>query len=325
MERRTFLGVIAGGLLAAPLAAKAQPAGKVYRIGWLEFGPTVGSDSSPPEFVRQLEELGWVRGQNLAIEIRGHQDQARLPALARELLHLGVDLIVANGTVAAQAAKSVTPTVPIVFLISADPIGSGLVMSLARPGGNVTGPSISSFEFAPKRLELFKAAIPRLKHIAVLGSLTGISAKAVREIEAVAPVGGVQVRRFMARGAEDFEDIFAAIRKERLDGLLVVNSPEFIAARARLAELALLARLPTMFEEWRFVEAGGLIAYGPSYPDIFRRAAIYVDKILKGAKAGDLPVEQPTKFELVINLKTAKALGLTIPPSLLQRADQVIE
>src|SRR5512144_444834 len=237
MNRRAFVGTVAGGVLAASLAADAQQPGKIYRIGWLEFGPTVGSASPSPEFDRQLEELGWVRGQNLVIEIRGHQDQARLPALARELLHLGVDLIVANGTVAAQAAKSVTQTAPIVFLISADPIGSGLVMSLARPGGNVTGPAISSFEFAPKRLELFKAAIPRLKHIAVLGSLTGISAKMVREIEVAAPAAGVQVRRFMAHGAEDFEDVFAAIRKARLDGLLVVNSPEFIAARARLAEL----------------------------------------------------------------------------------------
>jgi len=259
------------------------------------------------------------------IEIRGHQDQARLPALARELAQLGVDLIVANGTVAAQAAKSVTSTAPIVFLTSADPTGAGLVASLARPGGNVTGPSSASPEFAPKRLELFKAAVPRMNHIAVLGDPTGISATVVREIETAAPAAGVQVRRFTARGPEDLDAVFAAIRKERLDGLLVVGSPQFIAARARLVELALRARLPTMFEEWRFVETGGLMAYGPSYPEVFRRAAIYVDKILKGAKPADLPVEQPTKFELVINAKTAKTLGLTIPPSLLLRADRVIE
>jgi putative tryptophan/tyrosine transport system substrate-binding protein len=324
MDRRAFVGAVALGLLAAPLAAEAQPAGKVWRVGWLAFGPTVGPDLAP-EFVRQLEELGYVRGQNLVIEIRGHHDQARLPALASELIQLGVDVIVANGTVAAQAAKSVAPTAPIVFLVSADPIGAGLVASLARPGGNVTGPSASSPEFAAKRLELFKAAVPRLNHIGVLGNPTGISARMAREIEAAAPVAGVQVRRFMARGEEDLEAVFAMIRKERLDGLLIVNSPEFIAARARLTELALRARLPTMFEEWRFVETGGLMAYGPSYPEVFRRAAVYVDKILKGAKPANLPVEQPTKYELVINLKTAKALGLTIPQSLLLRADQVIE
>jgi putative ABC transport system substrate-binding protein len=321
MDRRKFIGTVAGGLLAAPLAVEAQQPGKVWRIGWLAFGPT----EIPPEFVRQVEELGYVRGRNLAIEIRGHQDQARLPALARELVLLGVDLILANGSVAAQAAKSVTATTPIVFLVSADPIGSGLVASLARPGGNVTGPTVSSPEFAPKRLELFKSAVPRLKHIAVLGNPTGVSGKIASEIEAAGTVAGVHVRRFMARGAEDLEAAFAAIEKTRPDGLLVVNSPEFVVVRARLAELALRTRLPSMFEEWRFVEAGGLMAYGPSYPEVFRRAAIYVGKIFKGAKPGDLPIEQPTKFELVINLKTAKALGLTIPQSLLQRADQVIE
>ena len=326
MDRRTFLGTLAGGLVAAPLAAEAQQAGKVWRLGWLAFGPTgLGHDQTSPEFVRQFEELGYVRGRNLVLEIRGHPDQARLPALARELVLLGVDLIVANGTVAAQAAKSVTTTTPIVFLVSADPIGSGLVASLARPGGNVTGPTVSSPELAPKRLELFKAAVPRLKHIAVLSNPTGVSRQTASEIEAAGTVVGVDVRRFMARGAEDLEKAFAGIEKARPDGLVVVNSPEFIAVRARLVELALRTRLPSMFEEWRFVEAGGLMAYGPSYPEVFRRAAIYVDRIFKGAKPADLPVEQPTKFELVINLKTAKALGLTIPPSLLQRADQVIE
>ena len=323
MRRRTFLATVSGGLLTAPLAAAAQPTGKVARIGWLSFGPAAGSET-PAEFFGRLEELGYVRGRTLIVESRVHHDQAELPSLARELLQLGVDLIVANGTVAAQAAKSVTSTTPIVFLVSGDPIGAGLVTSLARPGGNATGPSTLSAEFAPKRIELFKAAIPRLNRIGVLGTGTGISAKGARDIEAAALVAGVKVRRLTA-SAEDLEGVFGVIRKESLDGLVVVNSPEFIAVRAQLAALTLRARLPSMFEEWRFVESGGLMAYGPSYPEIFRRAAVYVDKILKGAKPGDLPVEQPTKFDLVINLKTAKALGLTIPPSLLARADQVIE
>ena len=293
-------------LLVTPLAAEAQPAGKVPRIGWLAFGSAV-PEPIPSEFVRQLEELGYARERTLVIEVRGDQDHARLPALARELVQLGVDLIVANGTVAAQAAKSVTSTLPIVFLISADPIGAGLVANLARPGGNVTGPSVSSPEFAPKQIELFKMAVPRMKHIAVLASPTAVSGTMVRAIEAAAPAASVQVRPFLAQGPEDLEAAFAGIRKERLDGLLVVNSPAFIAARVRIVELALRGRLPTMFEEWRFVETGGLMAYGPSYPDVFRRAAIYVDKVLRGAKPADLPVELPTKFELVINSATREA------------------
>jgi putative ABC transport system substrate-binding protein len=320
-SRRIFLVTLAGGILGVPLAGAQQP-GKVYRIGWLAYGWIEGAERTSPEFVDELKK----HQQSFVFEFRGHRDEKRLPGLARELVQAGVDVIVANGTVAAQAARSVTQSVPIVFLISGDPIGSGLVTSLARPGGNVTGPSAMSSDFATKRLELFKQAIPNLSRVGVLSSYDNASSSASwNGIEAVAPQARLQLRRITARGAADFEGVFTIVSKEKIDGLLILNDPRLVAARNRIAELALRNRVPTMFEEWRFVEAGGLLAYGPSYPEIFRSAARYVDKILKGAKPADLPIEQPTKFELMINLKTARALGLTIPPSVLGRADQVIE
>ena len=323
MDRRAFITLVGGSIVAGPLVAKAQEAAKTYRIGWLAYGWTEGAERTSPEFVQELKK----HLQNFVFEFRGHRDAERMPGLARELVQLGVDVIVANGTVAAQAARSVTQSVPIVFLISGDPVGSGLVTSLARPGGNVTGPSAMSSDFATKRLELFKQAIPRLNRVGVLStSYDGAAALASwNGIEAAASQAGLQVQRITARGPADFESAFATVTKEKIDGLLIINDPRFVAARNRLAELALRNRVPTMFEEWRFVEAGGLIAYGPSYPEIFRSAARYVDRVLKGAKPADLPVEQPSKFELVVNLKTAKALGLAIPQTLLLRADQVIE
>ena len=322
MRRIRLAVILVLSLTLAPLAAEAQESGKTYRIGWLAYGWTEGAERTSPEFVQELKK----HLQNFAFEFRGHRDAERMPGLARELIQLGVDVIVANGTVAAQAARSVTQSVPIVFLISGDPVGSGLVTSLARPGANVTGPSAMSSDFATKRVELFKQAIPSLNRIGVLGTYDrAASVASWNGIEAAASQAGLQVRRITARGPADFEHAFAAVSKEKSDGLLILNDPRFVAARNRLAELALRHRVPTMFEEWRFVEAGGLIAYGPSYPEIFRSAARYVEKILRGAKPADLPVEQPTKFELVINLKTAKALGLTIPQSVLLRADQVID
>jgi len=322
MDRRAFIDLVSWSLLLVPLAAEAQQSEKTYRIGWLAYGWTEGAERVSPEFVQELKN----QLQNFVFEFRGHRDAERMPGLARELVQRGVDVIVANGTVAAQAARSVTQSVPIVFLISSDPVGNGLVTSLARPGGNVTGPSAMSADFATKRLELFKQAIPSLNRVGVLGTYDlATSLVSWKGIEAAASQAGLQVRRIIARGPADFETAFATVSKEKIDGLLINNDPRFVAARNRLAELALRHRMPTMFEEWRFVEVGGLIAYGPSYPEIFRSAARYVDKILKGAKPGDLPVEQPTKFELVINAKTAKALGLTIPSTVLGRADQVIE
>ena len=323
MDRRAFIALISSSILTVPRIAHGQDSGKTYRIGWLAYGWIEGAERTSPEFVQELKR----HLQNFVFEFRGHRDAARMPSLARELVQLGVDVIVANGTVAAQAASSVTQSMPIVFLISGDPVGSGLVKSLARPAGNVTGPSAMSSDFATKRLELFKQAISSLNRVGVLStSFDGAASLASwNGIEAAASQAGLQVQRITARGPADFESAFATVSKERIDGLLIINDPRFVAARNRLAELALRNRVPTMFEEWRFIEAGGLIAYGPSYPEIFRSAARYVDRILKGAKPADLPVEQPTKFELVINLKTARALGLTIPQSVLLRADQVIQ
>jgi putative ABC transport system substrate-binding protein len=278
-----------------------------------------------PEFFQELRSLGYVEGRTLFLEIRASPDLAQLPGLARELVESRLDLIVGSGTPEALALKSATRTIPIVFLVSADPVGSGLVQSLARPGGNVTGPSLMSLDFAAKRLGLFKDILPRLKQLAILHGVGPNVAKQVKELEAAARTAQVHASGFLARGPEDFDDVFTAMARKRVEGVLVVNSPIFVAARERLAALSLRARLPTMFEEWRHVDAGGLMAYGPSYPERFRRAARYVDQILRGSKPAELPVEQPTRLELIINLRTAKALGLTIPASLLQRADRVIE
>jgi len=250
--------VLALSLALSSIAAEAQQSERTYRIGWLAYGWTEGAERTSPEFVHELKK----HQQSFVFEFRGHQDEKRLPGLARELVQAGVDVIVANGTVAAQAARSVTQSVPIVFLISGDPVGSGLVTSLARPGGNVTGPSAMSSDFATKRLELFKQAIPNLNRIGVLSTYDTASGTASwNGIEAAAPQARLQLRRITARGAADFEGVFAMVSKEKIDGLLILNDPRLVAARNRLAELALRTRVPTMFEEWRFVEAGGLIAY----------------------------------------------------------------
>jgi putative ABC transport system substrate-binding protein len=240
--------VLSVSLVLATLAAEAQQSGKTYRIGWLAYGWTEGAEGTSPEFVDELKKYQL----SFVFEFRGHQDEKRLTGQARELVQAGVDVIVANGTVAAQAARSVTQSVPIVFLISGDPIGSGLVTSLARPGGNVTGPSAMSADFATKRLELFKQAIPSLNRIGVLGTYDTASGSASwKEIEAAAPQARLELRRITARGAADFEGAFAMVSKEKIDGLVVMNDPRLVAARNRLAELALRTRVPTMFEEWR--------------------------------------------------------------------------
>jgi putative tryptophan/tyrosine transport system substrate-binding protein len=321
MDRRTFLTMLPGGLLAAPLAAEAQPAGKVYRIGFLRAG-------EPPrhwieEFRQGLRELGYVEGQNLIIEFRiGTLDQ--LPQLAEELVRLKVDVIVASASSAGIAAKKATTTVPIVFTSLSHPVEIGLVKSLARPGGNITGLTVNVAAHAGKRLELLRELVPTLRHVAVLthpGHPTDPVQR--KEMEEAARALGLQLNPTAVRGPEDFEAAFKAVG--RADGLVHIDTPLFTTHRARLAELAAKSRLPAIWANRAVVEAGGLMSYGTYIPALFRRAATYVDKILKGARPADLPVEQPTKFELVINLKTAKALRLTIPPSLLLRADQVIE
>jgi len=326
MDRRTFLA-LAGGLLAAPLAAEAQQPPKTARIGFMSLssGPTPTMDISPG-----LRELGWIEGQNLAIEYRwaaSREDQ--LPALAVELVRLKVDVIVTSSTQAAQAAKRATTTIPIVATFVADPVGSGLVASLARPGGNITGLTTLATGLVAKRLELLKAVASGSTRVAVLWQPGAFGERTMRDMMEETQVAGrtlaLQLQFVEARRPDDFEQAFSAMREARAGGLLVFPSSILFEARRNIVAHAAKSRLPTVYPWREGASAGGLMSYSTNFPDMYRRAATYVDKILKGAKPAHLPIEQPTKFELVINLKTAKALGLTIPPSLLQRADQVIE
>jgi putative ABC transport system substrate-binding protein len=329
MERRTFLGVIAGGLLAAPLAVEAQPAGKMARVGLLsDESPSLSSELLSSEtFSRALHDLGWGEGQQVTFERRYSAGKNEiLPDLAAELVHLKVDVLVAIGTPAARAARYATETIPIVFARVGDPVGSWLVQSFARPGGNVTGVSIVTVDLGPKRLELLRAAIPGVAQVGVLWDPSfPPAAPELKEIESAARSLRVELRSVGVQRPEEFEGALLAMTSHHAAALIVVSGRIFTQHRQRLAELTTKARLPMMSYRREVAEAGGLMSYGPNYPDMDRRAATYVDKILRGAKPNDLPVEQPTKVEFVINLKTAKALGLTIPPSLLQRADQVIE
>ena len=328
MDRRAFIHTLTGGLLAAPLAAQAQPAGKVYRIGYLAGGTSTSAPHLLEAFRQGLRERGWVEGQNIVIDYRFAEGRLdRLPDLAAELVRLKVDIIVATPTPSAAAAKNATGTIPIVMIGAGDPVGQGLIASLARPGGNVTGLSYGvGQEIFGKQLALLKEAVPKVGRVAVLWNpAVPTLAPAIREVKVAARSLGVQLQLLEARGPHDFDGAFAAMVKERVQALLVLVDPMFSFHRTRLADLAAKSRLPAVYTNRLPVEAGGLMSYGPSFPDLWRGAATFVDKILKDAKPADLPVEEPTKFELVINLKTAKALGLTIPPSLLQRADQVIE
>jgi putative ABC transport system substrate-binding protein len=327
MERRTFLGVIAGGLLAAPPAAEAQQAAKIARIGYL--GRKANSHLLAA-FLQGLRDLGYVEGRNVVIEVRDAEGRnERLPALAAELVALKVDVIVAPSTPGAMAAKQATKTIPVVFTALSDPVTSGLVTSLARPGGNITGVSFLAPEQVGKRLERLKEAVPGVSRVAVLwqpGDVPETTAKnLLKEAEVAARALGVRVQFVEARGPADFGRAFSEMTKAHADALSVLTSAILFNEHRRLVDLSAKHRLPAVYPWREGADSGGLMSYGPNVADLYRRTAFYVDKILKGAKPGDLPVEQPTKFELVINLKTAKALGLTIPPSLLQRADQVIE
>ena len=325
MDRRAF---ITGATLGIVIAARsaAQQTGKVPRIGWLG-GPT--RESAEPfvqEFQRGLKDLGWVDGQNIVIEWRFAGGQAeRLPFLAAELVRLGVDLIVVPSTPTAVAAKNATNKIPLVTVGGADPVGLGLVASLARPGGNITGStSTVGPEIAGKQLRLLKEMVPKVSRIAILWNpTTQGTALAVRETK----IGGqgLELQLLEARSVDDFNGAFASMTTKRAGALLVLGDVLFLTHRTRLAELAARSRLPAMYVQREYVEAGGLMSYGPMLSELFRRAATYVDKILKGAKPADLPIERPTKFELVINRKTAKALSLTIPEPLLLRADEVIQ
>jgi putative ABC transport system substrate-binding protein len=323
--------VVAAFILAVSLAAEAQPTAKVYRIGYLAAGWSSGTAYLRPleAFRQRLRELGWVEGQNVLIEYRFAEGQLeRLPGLAEELVRLNVDVIAASPTPAALAAKNATRTIPIVGMSLTEPVAVGLVASLARPGGNVTGVAYGfGTDIFGKQLELLREVIPKVRRVAVLSNRGNSPAQPliIRGIEGAARSLGLQLQPLEANGPDAFDGAFAAMAKERAGALFVTGDPMFFLHRARLAELAVKNRLPSMSTQGQWVEAGGLMSYAPSFPDLYRRAATYVDKILKGARPADLPIEQPTKFELAINLKTAKALGLTIPQSLLLRADQVIE
>jgi putative ABC transport system substrate-binding protein len=315
-------------LLAASRVAEAQPPGKVYRIGLLDYSaPDSGRQAWWNVFRQRMRELGYVEGQNVTYEVRWAQgEDERLSKLAAELVALKVDLIVTGGTNAAIAAKRATSTIPIVTATGSDPVAIGLVSSLRRPGGNVTGMTTINSELAAKRLGFLKIVAPRASRIAILWEESSAGSRpAVQETEAAAKTAGLIIHSVPVRSPAEIEAGFATVVRGRAGALSIVGSPMFFSHRKRLAELAVKHRLPTVVGPREFVEAGGLIGYAADFPDLFRRAATFVDKILKGAKPGDLPVEQPTKFELVINLRTAKALGLTIPQSLLLRADEIIQ
>ncbi len=326
ISRRAFIGTVAGGLFTVLLAAEAQPAGKVYRVGILSPGPAEPSQSLDA-FRQSLRELGYVEGRNLVVEYRWAEGRLeRLPELAAELVRLKVDVIVTLGSLPTLAAKNASREVPIVFAAAADPVGSGLVASLARPGGNVTGLSSQSAELSAKRLGLMKEALPGVSSVAVLwNSANPAMVRTFGNARAAAATLGLTLQSLEVQGDPgEFERAFSAVSNQRPDAVLVVLDAFTILHRMRVVELANRYRLPTMAEGRVYVDAGALMSYGQNPSDRYRRAATFVDKILQGAKPADLPVEQPTKFELVINLKTAKALGLTIPPSLLLRADEVI-
>jgi putative ABC transport system substrate-binding protein len=328
ITRAVLISVLAIGLLAAPVCLGAQQAVKLPRIGWL--GLSSAANPNRDAFLQGLRDLGYVEGRNVVIEYRSDEGKPeRYPALAAELVALEVDVICAGNTPAALAAKRATGTLPIV-VIAGDPVMSGLVTSLARPGGNVTGlASRADPDIVGKWMELIRQAVPGVSRVAVLWepSVHGQQRDKdrLKQAEVAAQTLRVRLQLVEARGPEDFDRAFLEMTRARAGAVTVLLSNMFIAERRRLVDLAAKNRLPAVYQSKEFVDAGGLMAYGPSLVDMFRRAATYVDKILKGAKPADLPVEQPTKFELVINLKTAKALGLTIPPSFLLRADQVIE
>jgi putative ABC transport system substrate-binding protein len=324
IRRRECIGLL-GGAAAWPFAALAQRGEKVARIGYLRLGRTA-RDPRFAAFRAALSDLGYIEDRNIIIEVRRAEDRSDLPELAMSLIRLPVDVIVASDSQATRAASTATQTIPIVMRISGDPVATGFVPSLARPGGNVTGVTSESTDISGKRVEILKELVPRLRNLAMLWDPVNPGASdAVRETEAAARTLGLTLKAIAVHRADDLEKAFAEIARERIDALVALPVATITVNRERIVELAARARLPTMFQERTFAQAGGLSAYGPDFEQLFRRMAVYVDRILKGARPADLPVEQPTKFELVVNLKTARALGLDVPPTLLARADEVIE
>jgi putative ABC transport system substrate-binding protein len=329
VDRRTFLAGTGAALLAAPLAAEGQQGGKIARIGCL--GAPSGLFSPLWEAFRQgLRDLGYVEGRNIVLEFRDSEGKIeRLPALAAELVALKVDVIVVGNTPGALAAKQATKTIPIVMTAISDPVTSGLVTSLAHPGGNVTGASVLSSDLIGKSLELLKQTVPGVSRVTLLWNPGSLGERTERNMLEAADVAaralGVRLQLVEARGPADLDRAFSEMTKARAGALTMLPSNMFNSERSHIIELTAKTRLPAVYPFRYYVDDGGLMSYGANIADLYRRSATYVDKILKGAKPADLPVEQPTKLELVINLKTAKALGLTIPPSLLARADEVIQ
>jgi len=327
MNEKIFVLALGTILLVLSLPAEAQQPVKVPRIGWLTGSPLSGNPERREPFRQGLRELGYMEGKNIVIEWRaadGKRD--RYPELLAELLCLKVDVIVCDSAGSTRHAKEATSTIPIVMTNDGDPVGNRFIASLARPGGNITGLSTLSPEISGKRLELLKEIVPRLSRVAVFGTSTSaINAQELREVELAAGALGVKLQYLDVLAPKDIETAFRAAAKERSDAVLMnVSGALMNFQRKEIAELAAKSRLPVTYHRREYVEAGGLMSYGVSQPDLDRRAAIYVDKILKGAKPADLPVEQPTKFEFIINLKAAKQIGLTIPPNVLARADKVI-
>jgi putative ABC transport system substrate-binding protein len=324
-ERRELIALLGGSAVSWPLVARAQQA-KMATIGLL--GPNSSSIDGPrvAAFVQRLGELGWVEGRNVAIEYRWAEGRVeRLREFAAEFVRLNVDVIVTSATPPVVAAKQATSVIPIVFAAVGDPVGNGLVASLARPGGNVTGLSLQATDLAGKRLELLREVVPALRHLAIMANRDSPAPVVeMREVQATASTLGLDVITSEIRSPEDIAPAIEAF-KGRAEGLYICNDPLVTTNRARIAALALSVRLPTMFNVREFVEAGGLMSYGPNFLALYRRTGDFVDKILRGAKPADLPVEQPTMFDLTLNLKTAKALGLTVPQSMLARANEVIE
>jgi putative ABC transport system substrate-binding protein len=328
VKRREFITLLGGAAAAWPLAARAQQAvGRLPTVGFLGVTTPSTQTQRTTAFVERLRQLGWIEGRTVTIEYRWAEGRyERFADIAAEFVRLKVDVIITSATAPVIAAKQATSVIPIVFAVAGDPVGSGLVASLARPGGNVTGLSLQQSDLAAKRLELLRQVMPSLRRFAVMGN--GGSPMIVlelREVQATARSLGLDVSTLEIGRPDDIPPAFEAALKDRAEALYVCADPLVNNNRVRIVSLAQDARLATMFGEREHVDAGGLMSYGPNLPDLFRRAGDYVDKILRGTKPGDLPVEQPTKFDLVINLKSAKALGLTIPESFLLRADEVIE
>jgi putative ABC transport system substrate-binding protein len=326
MRRREFVGVLGGAMVVWPVVARAQLAAKPPTIGFLGSSTPSAMSGWTAAFVQRLRELGWIDGRTVAIEYRwGEGRNERYAEIADEFVRLKVDVIVTYGTPPSKAAKQATAVIPIVFAAAADPVGSGLVSSLARPGGNITGLSLQQSDIVGKKLELLREVVTGLRRLALLRNVSNASSVLeIGEVRVAASALGIEIVRLDIQRAEDITRAFDAF-SARAEALYVSTDPLIFTNISRINTLALGARLPTIYNGKEYIERGGLMSYGPNYPDLFRRAADFVDKILRGARPSEFPVEQPTKFDFAINLTTAKALGLTIPPSLLARADEVIE